>query len=638
MRTRRATWAARSARSRAGSPAGATASAQRLIRRGVAPSALGPIVALVETAPVAGFASLADAIVPAAVHFAAADAARISPSVLALAHGVHRTMTLATLRAALVLPLALVLSAGSLAAVPRLLGSSDEPAPVLPAVGLAQAPAPALPLVTPPQPPPSPADEFPTALAWRQAEPFQPPDFFAFFPDDPEGGKALDALWAANRAEARPPTAEELRVIRRGMRRARGQHSSIIRWTGRSLIWGQSPQSPEAIEILYHAADYQHPEARRFGTQGWAIYFGLSVVEPKPPAVLRAMVEYCLADWNTDMHNNWGRVAWGARSQRAELLAQLRPHLDAAEPAERAKAALLAKVFGEEPDARDAFQAWNLARLHREHDGQLAAFRRELAEGESAARARALDALVREQMTAILDESFVDPLLACGRDADGKTREALCWVLGRLPLVATSSRRAELVDLIARLTEDPDPQVRYYVVYAVLTPRVPEVRHDEFIRRLAMIAADPINDIRSRIVWGLKSEGEPALRVLDEAGRGDDPKLATSARSLYRELTGRGAPGTPADPAARAGYAPALRELHAFLGANYPNFALKGIDWAAVGRDLLPRVERATTEDEFGRLVLELVARLEDSHAVVLPGSVGPPPSTSAAGSPASPA
>jgi C-terminal processing protease CtpA/Prc len=62
-------------------------------------------------------------------------------------------------------------------------------------------------------------------------------------------------------------------------------------------------------------------------------------------------------------------------------------------------------------------------------------------------------------------------------------------------------------------------------------------------------------------------------------------------------------------------YEQAAEALHKYLGDRYPCFALKGIDWDAVGQRLLPRARTVTTDEEFGLLCLEIVAALEDSHA-----------------------
>jgi C-terminal processing protease CtpA/Prc len=68
-------------------------------------------------------------------------------------------------------------------------------------------------------------------------------------------------------------------------------------------------------------------------------------------------------------------------------------------------------------------------------------------------------------------------------------------------------------------------------------------------------------------------------------------------------------------------YIKAFKDLYERLGSSYPCFGLKDIDWAAVGAEMLPRAKQVKTNKEFGLLCMELVARLEDSHAYLMPGS-----------------
>lgn len=72
-------------------------------------------------------------------------------------------------------------------------------------------------------------------------------------------------------------------------------------------------------------------------------------------------------------------------------------------------------------------------------------------------------------------------------------------------------------------------------------------------------------------------------------------------------------------------YQQAFADLHAHLGRRYPGLNLKHIDWAQVGRELLPKAATIKTDDEFGLLCMQLVARLEDSHAQLMPGSAKVP-------------
>ncbi len=72
-------------------------------------------------------------------------------------------------------------------------------------------------------------------------------------------------------------------------------------------------------------------------------------------------------------------------------------------------------------------------------------------------------------------------------------------------------------------------------------------------------------------------------------------------------------------------YITSFKDLYERLGSTYPCFELKGIDWEAVGKELLPRAKKVKTNEEFGLLCMELVARLEDSHAYLMAGSAKPP-------------
>jgi C-terminal processing protease CtpA/Prc len=129
-----------------------------------------------------------------------------------------------------------------------------------------------------------------------------------------------------------------------------------------------------------------------------------------------------------------------------------------------------------------------------------------------------------------------------------------------------------------------------------------------------------------RIAWALDREQSEVIKILDEYIQGGDPARALAAKAVYKQLAGRSAPGVErSDAQTRKGYVSAFRELHQHLGQAYPNFALKGIDWQKVGRELFPRVDAVETADQFGLLVEELIARLEDSHALVLEGTATPP-------------
>lgn len=81
----------------------------------------------------------------------------------------------------------------------------------------------------------------------------------------------------------------------------------------------------------------------------------------------------------------------------------------------------------------------------------------------------------------------------------------------------------------------------------------------------------------------------------------------------------------PTPPASPPAYTAAFQSLYNDLARLYPCFDLKGIDWGDVGRELLPRAKSITSDHDFGLLCRELIARLEDNHAVLLKGTAEPP-------------
>jgi C-terminal processing protease CtpA/Prc len=523
---------------------------------------------------------------------------------------VLKAMVLSSLRRAVLIPLVLVLALGGLAAGTGLL-AEQAPAP---------GPAPAASGVPPA--PVAPAD----ALAWRRTDRYEPPDFNRYFPDDPEGGLALDDLWE-DKDKDKQPTGEILGIVRRGLRRTRAPRDQIMAWIGGKHVWGVSPQNPDAIEILYHAADF-HSAAVAADIRYNAVYYGLSVIQPKTPAVLRTLV-----DMSMEEKNDWGRVAWGARSQRDELLVYLKPYLAATDEATREKAAVLAKVLGGDPDANPAVLAWTKKKIRAKFGERLPALRQTLVAGDRAERLEALRVILFEQIGLIMDDAFVDAFAACAADKDPAVRKEVARTLGQARHGYDGARKGDLVGVLLRLSEDDDSDVRSSAVYFGLSP-LPQERREEVIRRLLTMAValatterDHVysRDARGRIAWALQHNRPAAAQVLNEILRGNDPERARTAREIYKEMTGRTPPSIAPDPEIRAGYATSLRALHEHLRTVYPSFRLKGIDWDAVGRDLLPRADRAETEEQFGLLVLELVARLEDSHAVVLEASATSP-------------
>ena len=151
-----------------------------------------------------------------------------------------------------------------------------------------------------------------TVYAWSRTDRYIPPDFNGFFPDDPKGGHLLDELFPSLQ-DSDLPDAKLLQIVRNGLRRTSQDRELILRAIGNRYIWGKTPQNPMAIEIMYHAADPENV----YGTRHYAIYFGLSVIQPTKPAnVLRTLALICM---KVDDENDIGRVTWGCQNQLEEL-------------------------------------------------------------------------------------------------------------------------------------------------------------------------------------------------------------------------------------------------------------------------------------------------------------------------------
>ena len=115
-------------------------------------------------------------------------------------------------------------------------------------------------------------------------------------------------------------------------------------------------------------------------------------------------------------------------------------------------------------------------------------------------------------------------------------------------------------------------------------------------------------------VFTVPDVAEKVRKLLDHPA----PPVAAQARRAMNRVDPRWA-------ATAVSYEEALVDLYETLGREYPCFALKGIDWKAVGKELLPRAKQVKTPGEFGLLCLELVARLEDSHAQLGRATASPP-------------
>ena len=346
-------------------------------------------------------------------------------------------------------------------------------------------------------------------------------------------------------------------------------------------------------------------------------------VEPKTPAILHAMVDWCM---HVENPMDWYWAAWSGRKHRPEQLAFVKPLLDSSDEATRKRAVVVKKYLSEDPDCGEAYRDWITEIVRAKSGHRVAGVEKALRTGQSRERLDALRLIAGERLTLLLDESFVGAFRACADDKDPAVRQEVARTLGRPRYFEGRPWGGGVVEILLGLSKDQDPKVRYVAVRSGLTP-LPETRHEDVMRRLVELAVvDPRPHLIQRIAWALQHERDLAVQLLDGELRGADPARAQAARAIYKELTARTPTSSgPNGPEVRRGYVATFRDLYEHLGKVYPSFAIKGIDWPKVGRELLPRAEAVETEEQFGLLVEELVARLEDSHAYVDKGTATPP-------------
>jgi hypothetical protein len=161
-----------------------------------------------------------------------------------------------------------------------------------------------------------PGDE---TFAWNATDGYQPPDYVAYFPDDPAAARRLDELYL-NRDATELTAREQLHIVRQGLR-----HSelvpNVLSWAPTISGW---PADPMTKEILYHAADPKAP----YKTRHASIYYGLSGWWKKPPNVLRLFADIVLSDpYDHSLGSGTlSRIAWSLRDEEEKKI--VAGHLD----------------------------------------------------------------------------------------------------------------------------------------------------------------------------------------------------------------------------------------------------------------------------------------------------------------------
>jgi hypothetical protein len=375
--------------------------------------------------------------------------------------------------------------------------------------------------------------------AAQEQSPAEEPDFLTYFPDDPAGGAALDALWEAN-GQGRLSVDEWAAVVRRGMRHTTVRPLFFLRDLGNRGVWGKSDQNAAAKELMFHAADWK-PGAPGGEVQHSAVYFGLSVIEPKDERVLRVLANVCL---HSDDPNTIGRIAWGASDHAERLIELLAPALNGDDEEQRAKAEALVPILRGDDDAFAWARRKAKARAERLYAKQLPDLLLLLREGSSAERRETLELFKAESLMLITPDDAIEVFSVCAEDPDPKVRREVARLAGNHWVWMRVEEPASAVDLMMKLSADPDPQVRYDAVYYGLST-VDSGREDVPKRMVEMLIEGLDPDLDSRLIWGLRGkEAATSVALLQHIEIGSGPR-ALAAYELYERLLGRPAPVRP---------------------------------------------------------------------------------------------
>lgn len=285
---------------------------------------------------------------------------------------------------------------------------------------------------------------------------------------------------------------------------------------------------------MYHAADFSGERADPYGTRHYAVYFGLSVTQPKSPAILRTLVDLCI---KVDDPNDLSRVAWGCRPQQEELISFLKPHLESTDLKTRKKAEVCERIFKGELKAF----AWATERAReRAKEGfekKLPQIKKDLMSGHTEERLETLKLIQQHRLTLIMNEEFIPAFAASASDDSAKVRNLTAVQIGGTWIWGQKNQPQEAIDLILKLSNDTDRQVRYNAVYYGLSTI--REKSDKVIKRLLEMAlTDREANLYHRIAWGLQSQRPDAARILDDWIQNEDLDRQKAAESIYKDMTG----------------------------------------------------------------------------------------------------
>lgn len=368
-------------------------------------------------------------------------------------------------------------------------------------------------------------------LSWREEARYSPPDYEGFFPDSARGAAELAALWTS-------PEREELEAsrllasVRQGFRRYEGNRAELLRWVGRRFVEGHIPQDPDAVEIMYHALDVDPEQEGGAATRSAAIRFGVSVVRPLSPNLLRALAALSIASEDGD---DLSRIVWAIADQREEALAMLEEYADHTENVDREKVTVVRRLWSRELKAHAWVRELRVAQVRAAFGEELPGILKQLDSGTSESRRQALEFILRNEVLSILPESALAGFAACASDADPGVRALVARLVGERWVLAATYMHPRAVDILIKLSRDEAELVCHNAVYYGLSAVSP--KDEVIITRLLEVAATR-SDTRlyERILWGLRPCQPQVKRLLDAWRLSNEPEKVLLSQRLYEGL------------------------------------------------------------------------------------------------------
>ncbi len=355
-------------------------------------------------------------------------------------------------------------------------------------------------------------------------------DFEGYFADSAAGAEALEELWADSKKDLRDAD-EIIDIVRNGLRNYKGR-GNILRWIGNLFIWGKSPQNEKAVELMYYASG--SPDR---GLYGEAIYFGLSVTKNKTPEILQAMAAVAMK--TDDYYNVAGRILWGCRQQKTELMACLDPYLKSEDESVRKKAQNVKEYFTDSKAFMAKRGEEHVESVRREYGDKLDGLKEQMLNGDSQTRMDTLKELKSKSIMSIADDSFLDAFAACTKDSDRGVRTLAARMLGNKFVWKGGPKNPKAIEILIPLLKDPDRETRNAAIYYGLST-VSNPDKELVAKMIATILDDREINHYGRVIWGIRRNKQACDEILKEwMQQTSDTQKAVKAYEIYEDVLGK---------------------------------------------------------------------------------------------------